>query len=197
MDYQTLKQNFENHGFATHYCENGEQVKAYLEQQIQNTIVAFGGSETAHSLHLDEVLEKKNIVIWHHKVPGRETMRAAQSAKVYICSANGVAETGELVNIDGTGNRLAMTIFGPEKVYYIVGKNKITPDLHSAIHRAKNIAAPKNAQRLGRKTPCAVKGDRCYDCNSPERICRATVIMDRPTGAVPAEIVFVNEDLGL
>lgn len=197
MDYQTLKKNFEAHGFATHYCETGAEVQAYLEQQIQNTIVAFGGSATVHTLHLDEVLEKKNIVIWHHKVLGMDTMRAAQSAKVYICSANGVAETGELVNIDGTGNRVAMTIFGPEKVYYIVGKNKITPDLASAIDRAKNIAAPKNAQRLGRKTPCAAKGDHCYNCNSPERICRATVILDRPTNAVTAEIVFVNEDLGL
>ena len=121
----------------------------------------------------------------------------ATDAQVYICSLNGVAETGELVNIDGGGNRLSSGLFGHEKVYFIIGVNKIAPDLEGAIWRARNIAGPKNARRLEKKTPCAVRGDKCYDCKSPERICRAlAVLWERPTGIGRAEVVLVNEPLG-
>ena len=116
---------------------------------------------------------------------------------VYILSANGVSETGELVNIDGTGNRAAASLFGPERVFYVIGRNKIAPDLHSAIARAKNTACTKNARRLGVKTPCTASGElHCYDCNSPARICSATVILERPCNGMTVELVFINEDLG-
>ena len=106
-------------------------------------------------------------------------------------------ETGELINIDGTGNRVASTIFGHEEVYFIVGINKLAPDYDAALWRARNVASPKNARRLGKKTPCAVRGDKCYDCKSPERICRAlAVLWERPTGIGRAEVVLVNEPLG-
>ena len=108
-----------------------------------------------------------------------------------------LAETGELINIDGTGNRVASTIFGHEEVYFIVGVNKLAPDYDAALWRARNVASPKNARRLGKKTPCAVRGDKCYDCKSPERICRAlAVLWERPTGIGRAEVVLVNEPLG-
>ena len=114
---------------------------------------------------LAERLRENNEVIWHWDIPGRETLLQAREAKVYLASANGVSETGELVNIDGTGNRVSQTLYGPEKIYFIVGSNKIEPDLARAMERAKNVAAPKNARRLGSATPCAAKGDRCYDCS--------------------------------
>ena len=117
---------------------------------------------------------------------------------MYISSVNGLAETGEIVNIDGTGNRVVGTICGHEALYLLVGVNKIAPDYDQALWRARNIAAPKNAQRLKRKTPCAEKGDRCYNCSSPERICRAlTVLWKKPNGIPYAEVILINQELGL
>ena len=116
---------------------------------------------------------------------------------VYILSANGVSETGELVNIDGSGNRLAASLFGPKKVYYIIGKNKIEPDLKSAMDRARNTACTKNAMRFQIKTPCVANGgDKCYDCNSPARICNAFLILERPCSGMEVELLFVDEELG-
>ena len=121
----------------------------------------------------------------------------AAAAPVYLTSVNALAETGELMNIDGTGNRVASTIFGHEEVYFIVGVNKLAPDYDAALWRARNVASPKNAQRLGRKTPCAVKGDRCYDCDSPERVCGSLVTLWRKPGGIGRmEVVLVEEDLG-
>lgn len=122
----------------------------------------------------------------------------AAGTEVYLTSANGVAETGELVNIDGTCNRIASSVYGHKRVYLVVGVNKIEPDYDRALWRARNVAAPKNAQRLGRKTPCAVKADRCYDCKSPERICRGlSVIWGRPTPVETMEVVLIGEELGM
>lgn len=196
MNRELLKQNFENHGFATKFFDTAKEAADYLSQQIQGTSVALGGSVTLTQMGIFDLLAQNNTVVSHGRIPGSPARDLARHAKIYITSANGVSETGELVNIDGTGNRVANTLFGPEKVYFVVGKNKIAPDLPKALYRAKNIAAPKNAQRLHCDTPCAVKGDKCYNCNSPQRICKATVILERPTGGVPAEILFVEEELG-
>ena len=108
-----------------------------------------------------------------------------------------MAETGEILNIDGTGNRVASTLYGHNKVYFIIGINKIAPDFESALWRARNIAAPKNAQRLNRNTPCAVKGDRCYDCKSPDRICRGLTVLWGPMMGMETEIVLIDEPLGM
>lgn len=195
MDYQVLKKNFEDHRFQTAYFETKEEAVAYLKEKVNGTTVGFGGSVTSQEMGLYELLGENNTVYWHWINPGRETLEKAQSAEVYILSANGVAETGEIVNIDGTGNRVATSIFGPKKVYYIVGKNKIAPDIMSAIKRAKDIAAAKNAVRLNRKTPCAATGE-CHNCNSPERICGVTVIVERPSAGMEVEVLFVNEEMG-
>lgn len=197
MDYQVLKKNFENHRFKTAYFDTKEEAAAYLKEKVNGVTVGFGGSITSQEMGLYDLLKENNTVCWHWQEPGKETLLKAQNADVYILSANGVSETGEIVNIDGTGNRVAASIFGPQKVYYVVGKNKIAPDLHSAIRRAKDIAAAKNAVRLNRKTPCVANGgDKCYNCNSPERICNATVIIERPCGGMEVELLFVNEELG-
>ena len=123
--------------------------------------------------------------------------REAQTADIYLTSVNALAETGELVNIDGAGNRVASTLFGHEKVYFVIGRNKLAPTVDAAVWRARNIASPRNAQRLGRKTPCAVKGDRCYDCKSPERICRGLVTLWGPMMGMEAEVLLIDEDLGM
>jgi L-lactate utilization protein LutB len=146
---------------------------------------------------LFEALSEKNVVVWHNRVNSSDVRRLASCAHVYITGANAVSETGEIVNIDGTGNRVAMMSYGPEVCYYVTGKNKITPDLPSALYRCKNVAAPLNAQRLNVKTPCAKDGDKCYDCDSPERICRITTIIDRVPMSMKCEVVFVDMELGL
>ena len=124
--------------------------------------------------------------------------RCAQAAgsEHYLLSANGIAETGEIINIDGAGNRVASAIYGHKKVWIIAGKNKLAPTYDEALWRARNIAAPKNAQRLHAKTPCAVKADHCYDCKSPGRICRALTVLWGAMMGSDMEVVLVNEDLG-
>ena len=151
----------------------------------------------AAQLGLPEKLEAAGCTVYARgRSWDRKDTDKGVTAPVYISSANGVAETGELVNIDGTGNRVAATLYGPEKVYFIVGLNKLAPTLEAAIDRARNVAAPKNAQRLGTRTPCAADG-KCHDCKSPARICRALVVhMGAPKGFEKCEIVLVGESLG-
>lgn len=197
MNRELLQKNFEANGFQTSFFDTKEEAVLYLKASLQGKRVAFGGSVTLQEMGLSKELEKSNEVIWHWLTPGAETLKKAREAEIYITSANGVSETGELVNIDGTGNRVSQTLFGPQKTYFIVGKNKVCPDLGSAYHYAKNVAAPKNALRLNRKTPCAANGgDRCYHCSSPEKICHATVILEHPCGTMQAEVIFIDEVLG-
>ena len=116
----------------------------------------------------------------------------------YLMSANAISAEGVLVNIDGTGNRISAAAGAHETVCYLVGRNKIAPTFQQALWRARNIAAPLNARRLHRKTPCA-QGEtlRCYDCRSPERICNGLSVLWRPLGGVGETLVcLVGEDLG-
>ena len=194
IDYEKLTKTLEALGYRVSHFATAQQAAAYLDGQIDQTSVAFGGSVTLKDMDLYPLLSKHNQVIWHWE--GGSQMDAINT-QVYITSVNGLAETGELINIDGTGNRVASTIFGHEEVYFIVGVNKLASDYDAALWRARNVASPKNARRLGKKTPCAVRGDKCYDCKSPERICRAlAVLWERPTGIGRAEVVLVNEPLG-
>ncbi len=115
---------------------------------------------------------------------------------MYISSLNGVSENGELINIDGGGNRAASTLYGHRKVYFLVGSNKIAPDYEAALWRARNIAAPLNARRLEKKTPC-VRTGRCMNCSSPERICRALVVLwEKPALIDEVEVVLIDQSLG-
>ena len=196
MEYTTMRQNFEKHGFSTHLFSTKEAAKDYLCGVLQKQTIGFGGSETLRQMGLFEALQQNNAVVWHNKVPARDVRRLANCATIYITSANAVTVSGEIVNIDATGNRVSMMAFGPQACYYIVGKNKVATTLDEAIFRAKNVAAPKNAQRLQAKTPCAVKGDKCYDCNSPGRICRITSIIDRAPNTMRCEILFIDQELG-
>lgn len=196
----TLKTNLEKKGFQVSCFETKEEAAQYITDALKGQKIGFGGSVTLQEMGLYEKLSENNEVIWHWRIPegksGADILKAAREADVYFSSVNGIAETGEIVNIDNTGNRVAATLYGHKKVYLVAGLNKVAPDLSGAIDRARNIAAPPNAKRLGKKTPCAVKGDRCYDCKSPERICRTlNVLWERPTGSV-YEVILINEKLG-
>lgn len=116
--------------------------------------------------------------------------------RYFFTSVNAIAETGEMVNIDGAGNRVAGSLFGHEKVYFIAGTNKIESTLEKAVYRARNVAAPMNAARHNFKTPCAVKQDKCYDCASPDRICCAEIIHLQKMRFIEMEVILINEPLG-
>lgn len=197
MDFTTVKKNMEERRFTVRVFATGQEAAAYLNKAIDGKTVGFGGSMTLDALGLYDSLGTHNRILWHWKQNAPTVRQDAMSCDIYLTSANALAETGELINIDGIGNRVAATLFGHEKVYFVVGRNKLAPTYDEALWRARNIAAPKNAQRLGKKTPCAVSGDRCYDCRSPERICRGLVTLWGPTTGMETEVLLVDEDLGL
>ena len=200
MDFTIIKANLEKLGYTVNCFENKEQATEYLVNAIQNTSVGFGGSMTSEELGLYEKLAEKNEVYWHWKateeLSPQQARTLARDAKVYISSVNGAAKTGELINIDGNGNRVAEIMYGHEKVYLIIGENKIEDDYEKALFRAGNIAAPLNAQRLNKKTPCAIKADKCYNCKSPDRICCGLSVLWKSPAACEYEVILVNEKLG-
>ena len=194
MNCQKAIESLKNNGFSVRYFETSQQACDYLKEQLKGEIIGFGGSMTARDLGLYELLGEQNTVCWHWKNPA--DIQRYPEFTAYITSANAIAETGELVNIDANGNRLAATLYGPPKVYFVCGHNKITPDLTSALDRVRNVAAPINAKRMGRKTPCVVTG-KCENCSSPDRICNAISIHLRPmSSAKVTEVILIGEDLG-
>ncbi len=198
--FEILAENLKMLGYAVSCFETADEASAYMDKQIDKEIVGFGGSVSLEQMGLYEILSKHNTVYWHQGTADKNESRAlrmkANTAKLYISSVNAVAETGEIINIDGNCNRVASIFYGHEKVYLIIGKNKIAKDYDSALYRARNIASPMNAKRVGAKTPCARKADKCYNCKSPERICRGlSVLWGKPmTGEF--EIILINEELG-
>ena len=198
MKFDAVKKNLEARGYAVRVFATGKEAADYLDAAIDGKSVGFGGSVTLDVLGLYERLGSHNQTVWHWKWEDKDAARReALTTELYLTSVNGLAETGELINIDGAGNRVAATLFGHEKVYFVIGRNKLAPTYEEAVWRARNIASPQNAKRLGKKTPCAVSGDRCYDCKSPERICRGLVTLWGPMMGMEAEVLLVDEDLGL
>ncbi|MBD5545029.1 MAG: LUD domain-containing protein [Lachnospiraceae bacterium] len=200
MDFKIVKKNLEERGYMVSCFETAEKAAAYMNTQIVDKTVGFGGSMTLEEMGLYEKLSVHNDVRWHQRITDGKTDKevriAANVAEIYVSSVNGLAETGEVINIDGNCNRVAAIFYGHAKVYLVVGSNKIAKDYDSALWRARNVASPLNAKRLGMKTPCAIKADRCYDCKSPDRICRGlSVLWSKPmTGEF--EVVLIDEKLG-
>lgn len=195
-DFTAVEQALRQRGYTVRVFDSGEAAADYLNGAIDGVSVGIGGSVTVQQLGLYDRLAQHNQVYWHWQ-GGPEQRDKAAGADVYLTSANGLAETGEILNIDGTGNRVASTLYGHKKVYFVIGANKLAPTRDEALWRARNIAAPLNARRLEKKTPCAVNGDRCYDCKSPDRICRGLVELWGPMMGMETEVVLINEDLGM
>lgn len=197
-DYASVIETFRSEGFNAQYFATSAEAVAYLTVEISGTTVGIGGSMTIDQLGLYEKLQEKNTVYWHRMVPGPDTLEKARNAQVYLSSANAVSRTGEIINIDGVGNRIAAQLYGPRRVIFVVGVNKLADDFDSALYRARNIAAPLNCKRLGKKTPCALSPEmRCYDCKSPDRICRGfTVITRKMSGAEQMDLILIGEELG-
>lgn len=196
-DWKKLTENLEKHGFTVHRFPTGAEAAEYINGALDGRTIGVGGSMTVRELGLYDLLSAHNEVHWHWTEEGPAAREAAIGAQVYLCSANAVSETGEIVNIDGVGNRVSATLYGHREVWMVVGANKITPDEASALRRARNVASPRNNRRTGKKTPCTASCDQCYDCQSPDRGCAALVILWRkPAGIQTMHIVLVEEELG-
>lgn len=192
MNLLKLEENLANLGYTVKTFENVEDANVYLVDAIKNVTVGFGGSMTLQDMGLYDLLAKNNEVFWHWEKG--ELIKAA-TADVYLSSVNGISEDGEIINIDGTGNRVAATLFGHKKVYFVLGINKIAENYDKALDRARNIAAVKNAIRLEKNTPC-VKTGKCMNCKSPDRICRGlTVLWEKPKG-MEYEVIIIKKELG-
>lgn len=191
----------EKNGFQTFFAPTKNEALEKALYLIPPTAkVGIGGSVTIRELNLiDALTARGNIVIQHWQLPPDEdaltNMRKEQTSEYYLASSNAVTENGELINIDGTGNRVASMIFGPQKVILVVGINKIVRDVAEGLQRAKSVAAPMNAKRLGKKTPCAATGV-CTDCDAPDRICRVTSIMEKKPDRTEIMVMFVGEEMG-
>ena len=199
MAFEQLKQKFEENGFKVSVFSTGAEAADYLAGCVKGMNVGLGGSMTLKEMGVEERLRANNTVFWHWNSTAdpNESLRQAMTTEVYLLSANAIAEdTAEILNIDGTGNRVSSSLFGHKKVYFVAGKNKISPDYEHALWRLRNVVAPKNAQRLGRKTPCAANADKCYDCNSPERICNALVVFYKKIRSMDMEVILIDEELG-
>lgn len=175
-----------------------------MAERIQNKRVALGDSRTLLELDVYDALVPNNIEVTdiHRPLSGesfRETALRTMGRDVFLTSVNALSQTGEMVNIDGTGNRIAASLFGSEEVFFVLGTNKITPDLASAIYRARNVAAPQNSKKNKKSSlnPCAKLEEKCYDCGSPDRICNAlTIYYKKMRNMQIMEVIIVNGNFG-
>ena len=200
MNLEKAVSNLEKRGFTVRVFEDRKAAADYLTEQLEGRVIGIGGSTTVKELDVYDRLCEKNTVYWNYMPTDdmNTLLRNSMNAEVYISSVNAAAETGELINIDSRGNRVAATLYGPSLVYLVLGENKFAEDFDKALWRARNIASPKNAQKLGKKTPCALKADRCYDCSSPDRICNGLVVFwGKMKGTERTEVLIVREALGL
>lgn len=180
--------------------ETKEDACAYLSSLFHGAVIGFGDSKTIAQMGLNELLSRENTVYDPGPCTDNDEFLAVAkqclTTDYFFTSVNGLSMDGILVNLDGTGNRVAGSLFGHKKVFFIVGRNKIAPDLEQTVHRVRNVAAPTNAKRYNLRTPCAVKGDRCYNCSSPDRICNGLLIQFKKMNDMEAEVILINEDLG-
>ena len=199
FDFSVVEKNLKEKGYEVKVYATLKEAAEYLNSVIDDTTVGIGGSGTVKESGLYETLQTHNKeVVWHwFQTPQDEARVRAMNTDIYLTSVNALAETGEMVSIDGCGNRVASMLFGHNKVYYLIGRNKVVKTYEDAVWRARNIASPKRAQQMGRKTPCAVNADKCYDCKSPERICKGMVTLMGDMMGMATEVLLIDEDLGL
>lgn len=185
---ELLVKNLKSRHFGACYCATKEEaLQAALNLIPEGSKVGWGGATSAQEIGLFSALEKGN---WN--AVGRET---AGGVDVFITGANALSMEGEMVNIDGFGNRVSAIICGPKTVVVIAGMNKVMDTLEDAVQRARTVAAPTNVQRLQKATPCMATGT-CHNCKSEDCICNHIVITrhGRPNGRI--QFVLVGEDLG-
>ncbi|MCR4788642.1 MAG: lactate utilization protein [Lachnospiraceae bacterium] len=194
---KTIK-GLESRNMTGYYAESKEEaLKKALELIPNGASVTMGGAMSAHEIGLVDELKKGdyNFIDRDATEDKRAAMLMAYDADVFLSSANAMTDDGIIVNIDGNSNRVSAIAQGPKKVLFIVGMNKICPDVDAALKRARNIAAPINAQRFGLDTPCTKTG-KCMDCKSPDTICCQFLITRFSRHKDRIHVILVNDDLG-
>jgi L-lactate utilization protein LutC len=202
MNYclNTIKEHCTKRRFNAVVCADKQETVKYILETFplnNNMIIGMGNSLSLEALGIKEIIADKVAAVYQH-VPGAsdDETRKALLADIYLTSANAISYDGQIVNIDGTGNRIAATCYGPKQIIYIIGKNKVAKSLEEAIKRAQNTAAVKNAKRYNRKTPCTITG-KCENCLSPECICSIMTIHRKQPNGLNITVILVNEELGL
>ena len=197
MNVEKTIESLKGRRFDVSHFATKEEAADYLCGEIHDTEVGIGGCQTADEMGLYEKLSETNKVHWHWKEQGWDVLEAENASPVFIAGANAISEDGQIVNIDGRGNRLAGLVFGKKRVYIVAGTNKICPDFESAVYRARNTAAVENGKRFPNRIPCKLDG-KCHDCRSPERICNAMLVLWGPMMDMQkVEVVLIDEPLGM
>lgn len=197
----TVMKNLNKRGFESCYAATKEEaLKKAVSYLKKGTTAAFGGSMTLAEIGFPEALKASEATFLDRFAGKTDAERDEIFSKIAVCdyyfmSTNAITIDGQLVNIDGTGNRIASLIHGPKNVIIITGMNKVCPDVESAYQRVKLSAAPPNTVRLNKNTPCAMTG-KCGDCLSPDCICTHTVITRRSNIPNRIKIILVGEELG-
>ncbi len=195
---QKVIKGLESRNMSGYYAASKEEALACaLELIDKGSSIGMGGCMSAFEIGLVDALKAGDYKFIDRAIEPdpRAAMLAAYDSDVFIASANAITEDGIMVNIDGNSNRVSAIAQGPRKVVFIVGMNKICDDLDGAMKRARNVAAPINAQRFGLSTPCAKTGS-CFDCKSPDTICCQFLItrFSRHEGRI--HVILVNDNLG-
>ncbi len=195
---QKIIKGLESRNMSGYYAKDkDEALKLALALIPEGSSIAMGGAKSAHEIGLVEKLKEGNynFIDRDQMQDKRAAMLAAYDADFFLSSANAMTEDGILVNIDGNSNRVSAIAQGPKKVIFIIGMNKVCSDLDSAMKRARNVAAPINAQRFGLSTPCAKTGS-CMDCKSIDTICCQFLITRFSHHEGRIHVIMVNDNLG-
>lgn len=199
---EKLIKNLKRRNIQAWYCPTGEEAAKMVSELIEDgSTVTWGGSRTIRDLGIPDILRERGTlnVLDRDLAEDREEQlriyRQAFSADAYLTSANAISEDGVIVNVDGNGNRIAAISWGPKRVIFVIGLNKVAQTLEAAISRARGTASPINAQRFDIKTPCNIDGT-CHDCNSPDSICSYIHLLRNCRNEGRHVVVLVGENLG-
>lgn len=198
---EKLCEKLQSRGFAAYYCASREEaLQKALELIPAGSVVSWGGCHSAEEIGLLEAVRQGQYQVLDRntaKTPEERVaiMKQALTCDVFLTGTNAITEDGELVNVDGNGNRVAAMTYGPDSVIVIAGMNKLTKTVMDAANRARTVAAPINAQRFDLQTPCKVDG-MCHDCNVPDSICTYVVRTRRCKPAGRIKVILVGEELG-
>jgi len=196
MELEKIADTLKRCGYRVALFDTSNDAKEYLLKICGNKRVGISSSMSLNSMGFPEcLLDIPKELYLHEKGGHGQSEHNALTADIYLSSANAISRQGHIVNIDGTGNRVGATVFGPKQVIYVIGKNKIVDTLPDALDRAKNTAVTM-ASMLKLKTPCAITKE-CSDCQSPQCICAVTSIHRRKPNGIEISILLVNEELGL
>ena len=199
---EKMIKNLKRRNMEAFYCPTGKNAVEKVSELIADgSTVTWGGTATIRDLGIPQTLKNRSTL----NVLDRDTVETPEekvqmylkafTADVYLTSANAISEDGIIVNIDGNGNRVAAISWGPKKVIFVIGLNKVAQTIEAAIARARGIASPINSQRFDINTPCRIDGT-CHNCNSPESICSYVHILRNSRNGNRHIVILVGEDLG-